>query len=115
LARLQSVVDDALSQKAPIERLADRVSAVFVHSVLIMAVLTFVGWGGLGSDLGTATLSAIAVLLVACPCAMGLAAPVAMMVGCGRASALGILIRNADALERLAAVDTVAFDKTGTL
>ena len=60
-------------------------------------------------------LSAIAVLLVACPCAMGLATPVAMMVGCGRASALGILIRNADALERLARVDTVAFDKTGTL
>ncbi len=115
LARLQRVVDDALSQKAPIERLADRVSAVFVPAVLLLAALTFVGWWAIASDLGTATLSAIAVLLVACPCAMGLAAPVAMMVGCGRASALGILIRNADALERLASVEVVAFDKTGTL
>lgn len=115
VARLQRIVDDALSQKAPIERLADRVSAVFVPAVLLMAAVTFVAWWALASDLGTATLSAIAVLLVACPCAMGLAAPVAMMVGCGRASALGILIRNADALERLASVDTVAFDKTGTL
>jgi len=115
LARLQRVVDDATSQKAPIERLADRISTVFVPSVLLLAALTFLGWWLLGSNLGTAVLSAIAVLLVACPCAMGLATPVAMMVGCGRASALGILIRNADALERLAGVDTVAFDKTGTL
>jgi len=115
LARLQRVVDDALGQKAPIERLADRISAVFVPAVLLIAAMTFLGWWVLGSNLGTAVLSAIAVLLVACPCAMGLAAPVAMMVGCGRASALGILVRNADALERLAHVDTVAFDKTGTL
>jgi heavy metal translocating P-type ATPase len=115
LARLQRVVDDAISQKAPLERLADRVSAVFVPAVLLLAAATFLGWWLLGSNLGTAVLSAIAVLLVACPCAMGLATPVAMMVGCGRASALGILIRNADALERLAGVDTVAFDKTGTL
>ncbi|HXZ62982.1 MAG TPA: cation-translocating P-type ATPase [Acidimicrobiales bacterium] len=115
LARLQRVVDDALGQKAPIERLADRISAVFVPAVLAIAAATFLGWWVLGSNFGTAVLSAIAVLLVACPCAMGLAAPVAMMVGCGRASALGILVRNADALERLAHVDTVAFDKTGTL
>ncbi|HXY26853.1 MAG TPA: cation-translocating P-type ATPase, partial [Acidimicrobiales bacterium] len=115
LARLQRVVDDALGQKAPIELLADRISAVFVPAVLLIAAMTFLGWWVLGSNLGTAVLSAIAVLLVACPCAMGLAAPVAMMVGCGRASALGILVRNADALERLAHVDTVAFDKTGTL
>ncbi len=115
LARLQHVVDDALRQKAPLERLADRVSAVFVPVVLCVAAATFLGWWLLGSNLGTGVLSAIAVLLVACPCAMGLATPVAMMVGCGRASALGILIRNGDALERLASVDTVAFDKTGTL
>ena len=115
LARLQRVVDQALSQKAPLERLADRVSAVFVPVVLLVAAATFLGWWLIDANLGTATLSAIAVLLVACPCAMGLAAPVAMMVGCGRASALGILIRNPDALERLAHVDTVAFDKTGTL
>jgi heavy metal translocating P-type ATPase len=115
LARLQHVVDEALSQKAPLERLADRISSVFVPVVLLVAGATFLGWWVLGSNLGTAVLSAIAVLLVACPCAMGLATPVAMMVGCGRASALGILIRSGDALERLAAVDTVAFDKTGTL
>ena len=84
-------------------------------AVLLWPLVTFLGWWVIGSDLGTAVLSAIAVLLVACPCAMGLATPVAMMVGCGRASALGILIRNGDALERLARVDTVAFDKTGTL
>jgi copper-transporting P-type ATPase V len=115
LARLQRVVDDALSQKAPLERLADRISAVFVPAVLLLAGATFLGWWLVASNLGTAVLSSIAVLLVACPCAMGLATPVAMMVGCGRASALGILIRNADALERLAGVHTVAFDKTGTL
>ena len=115
LARLQRVVDDALGQKATLERLADRISAVFVPAVLAVSAATFLGWWLLASNLGTAVLSAIAVLLVACPCAMGLATPVAMMVGCGRASALGILIRNVDALERLAHVDTVAFDKTGTL
>ena len=115
LARLQHVVDDTLSTKAPLERLADRISAVFVPAVLLLAAPTFLGWWLVGSNFGTAVLSSIAVLLVACPCAMGLATPVAMMVGCGRASALGILIRNADALERLAHVDTVAFDKTGTL
>ena len=115
LARLQHVVDEALSTKAPLERLADRISSVFVPAVLLIASLTFLGWWLIGSNFGTAVLSSIAVLLVACPCAMGLATPVAMMVGCGRASALGILIRNADALERLAHVDTVAFDKTGTL
>jgi heavy metal translocating P-type ATPase len=115
LARLQQVVDDALSTKAPLERLADRISSVFVPAVLLVAAATFLGWWLIGSNFGTAVLSSIAVLLVACPCAMGLATPVAMMVGCGRASALGILIRNADALERLAGVDTVAFDKTGTL
>ncbi len=115
VSRLQRVVDDALRQKAPLERLADRVSAVFVPVVLLVAAATFLGWWLLDDNVGTAVLSAIAVLLVACPCAMGLATPVAMMVGCGRASALGILIRNPDALERLAGVDSVAFDKTGTL
>lgn len=115
LARLQHLVDDAMSQKPPLQRVADRVSAVFVPVVLLVSAATFLGWWVVASNLGTAVLSAIAVLLVACPCAMGLAAPVAMMVGCGRASALGILIRNGDALERLADVDMVAFDKTGTL
>jgi P-type Cu+ transporter len=88
---------------------------VFVPAVLIGAILTFFTWWLVVGDPGRAVLSSLAVLLVACPCAMGLAAPVAMMVGCGRAAALGIFIRNGDVLERLAKVDGVVFDKTGTL
>ncbi len=115
LARLQRLVEEAQRDKAPLQRIADRISSVFVPAVLLGATLTFFGWWVLGGDLGKAVLSSVAVLLVACPCAMGLAAPVAMMVGCGRASALGIFVRSGDALERLARVDTVVFDKTGTL
>ncbi len=115
LARLQRLVDEAQREKAPLQRVADRISAVFVPAVLALSGLTFFAWWGMGGDAGQAVLSAVAVLLVACPCAMGLAAPVAMMVGTGRAAALGIFIRSGDALERLAHVDTVAFDKTGTL
>jgi heavy metal translocating P-type ATPase len=115
LARLQRLVDEAQRDKAPLQRMADRVSGVFVPAVLVAAVITFLSWWLVGHDLGKAVLSAVALLLVACPCAMGLATPVAMMVGCGRASALGILVRSGDALERLARVDTVVFDKTGTL
>ena len=115
LARLQRLVDDAQRDKAPLQRLADRISSVFVPAVLVGSALTFLGWWLVVGNVGQAVLSALAVLLVACPCAMGLAAPVAMMVGCGRAAALGIFIRNGDVLERLAKVDGVAFDKTGTL
>ncbi len=115
LARLQRLVEDAQRDKAPLQRIADRISSVFVPAVLIGAALTFLAWWVLAGDLGRAVLAALALLLVACPCAMGLAAPVAMMVGCGRASALGIFVRGGDALERLAKVDRVAFDKTGTL
>jgi heavy metal translocating P-type ATPase len=115
LARLQRLVDEAQQAKAPLQRLADRISAVFVPAVLLGAALTFVAWWAVAGDLGTAVLSGLAVLLVACPCAMGLAAPVAMMVGSGRAAALGVFVRDGDVLERLARVDTVAFDKTGTL
>jgi heavy metal translocating P-type ATPase len=115
LARLQRLVDDAQRDKAPLQRLADRISSVFVPLVLAGSALTFLGWWLVGGNAGQAVLSALAVLLVACPCAMGLAAPVAMMVGCGRAAALGIFIRSGDVLERLAKVDGVAFDKTGTL
>jgi len=95
--------------------LADRVSRVFVPAVLLLALGTFAVWWVARGDHDTAVLSALSVLLVACPCAMGLAAPMAMMVGCGRASALGIFVRNGDALERLSRADTVFFDKTGTL
>ena len=98
-----------------LQRIADRISSVFVPAVLIGAVVTFLTWWLVVGNLGKAVLSGLAVLLVACPCAMGLAAPVAMMVGCGRAAALGIFIRSGDVLERLAKVDGVVFDKTGTL
>jgi heavy metal translocating P-type ATPase len=115
LARLQRLVEDAQRDKAPLQRIADRISSVFVPAVLIGAAVTFLTWWLVVGDVGRAVLSGLAVLLVACPCAMGLAAPVAMMVGCGRAAALGIFIRNGDILERLAKVDGVVFDKTGTL
>jgi heavy metal translocating P-type ATPase len=115
LARMQRLVEEAQQDKPPLQRLADRISAVFVPAVLIGALVTFLAWWLGDGNLGTAVLSAVAVLLVACPCAMGLAAPVALMVGCGRASALGILLRSGDTLERLARADTVALDKTGTL
>ena len=115
LARLQRLVEEAQRDKAPLQRIADRISAVFVPAVLLGAAATFLAWWIVVGNLGRAVLSALAVLLVACPCAMGLAAPVAMMVGCGRAAALGIFVRSGDALERLARVDRVAFDKTGTL
>ena len=115
LAHLQRLVENAQRDKAPLQRIADRISSVFVPAVLIAAVVTFFTWWLVVGDAGRAVLSSLAVLLVACPCAMGLAAPVAMMVGCGRAAALGIFIRNGDVLERLAKVDGVVFDKTGTL
>jgi heavy metal translocating P-type ATPase len=115
LARLQRLVDQAQRDKAPLQQVADRVSGVFVPVILAASVVTFLVWWLAAGDFGKAVLSAVALLLVACPCAMGLATPVAMMVGCGRASALGILIRSGEGLERLAKVDTVVFDKTGTL
>ena len=115
LTRLQRLVEDAQRDKAPLQRLADRVSAVFVPAVLVAAVVTFLAWWLAAGDLGKAVLSAVALLLVACPCAMGLATPVAMMVGCGRAAAFGVLLRSGEGLERLAKVQTVVFDKTGTL
>jgi heavy metal translocating P-type ATPase len=115
LARLQRLVEQAQRDKAPLQQVADRISGVFVPVILGASAVTFLVWWLAAGDLGKAVLSAVALLLVACPCAMGLATPVAMMVGCGRASALGILIRSGEGLERLAKVDTVVFDKTGTL
>ena len=115
LARLQQLVDDAQRDKPPLQQLADRISSIFVPAVLVGAALTFLIWALAVGNPGKAVLAALAVLLVACPCAMGLAAPVAMMVGSGRAAALGIFVRGGEVLERLAKVDRVAFDKTGTL
>jgi len=115
LAQIIRLVTQAQPGKLPIQRLADRVVRVFSPAVLAIAGLTFLGWLLLAGNLSAALIGAVAVLVVACPCAMGLATPAAIMVGTGRAAELGILFRNGEALETLAQVDTVLFDKTGTL
>ncbi len=115
LARIVRLVEGAQASKPPIQRLVDRVSAVFVPAVLVVAGITFVGWWATGADTSAAILNAVAVLVIACPCALGLATPAAIMVGTGAAARRGILIRDAAALERAHAVTLVAFDKTGTL
>ena len=117
LARIVKLVADAQGSRAPIQRLADRVAAVFVPMVLAIAALTFLAWwifGPAPSALYALT-NAVAVLVIACPCAMGLATPTAIMVATGRGAELGILVKSATALELLYRVDTVVFDKTGTL
>ena len=117
LARIVRLVEEAQGSRAPIQRLADRVAAVFVPIVLVIAAATFLGWWWLGPEpaLVYALTNAVAVLVIACPCAMGLATPTAIMVATGRGAEHGVLIRSAAALERLSDVATVVFDKTGTL
>ena len=115
LARIVALVAEAQGSKAPAQRLADRVAGVFVPVVLVLALLTFAGWAVLAGNPGEGLLAAIAVLIVACPCALGLATPMAIMVGTGRGAALGVLIKGGEVLERSKDVDTVVFDKTGTL
>ena len=115
LARIRQSVVDAQSGKAPIQRLADRVSAVFVPVVLAIAVVTFAAWLLTGHEVEAAMTAAVSVLVIACPCALGLATPTAMLVGTGRAAQLGIVIRGAEVLESSRAVTTVVLDKTGTL
>ena len=115
LARIVALVAEAQGSKAPVQRLADRVAGVFVPVVLVLALLTFAGWAVLAGNPGEGLLAAIAVLIVACPCALGLATPMAIMVGTGRGAALGVLIKGGEVLERSKDVDTVVFDKTGTL
>jgi Cu+-exporting ATPase len=117
LARIVKLVEEAQGSRAPIQRLADRVAAVFVPIVLVIAGLTFTGWWLLGPEppLVHALTSAVAVLVIACPCAMGLATPTAIMVATGRGAEYGVLIRSAAALERLSGVGTIVLDKTGTL
>ena len=115
LARIVRAVEGAQASKAPIQRLVDRVSAIFVPVVLLIAALTLAGWW-LGTGDGTAAiLNAVSVLVIACPCALGLATPAAVMAGTGVAARRGILIKDAEALERAHAVTAVMFDKTGTL
>ncbi|HLT03386.1 MAG TPA: heavy metal translocating P-type ATPase [Pseudomonas sp.] len=115
LARIIRLVEDAQAAKAPIQRLVDRVSQVFVPAVLVIALFTLGGWLLAGAALETALINAVAVLVIACPCALGLATPAAIMAGTGVAARHGILIKDAEALERAHAVTVVAFDKTGTL
>ncbi|MDI9239805.1 heavy metal translocating P-type ATPase [Lysobacter sp. LF1] len=115
LARIIRLVEDAQAKKAPIQRVVDRVSAVFVPVVVGVAVLTLLAWGAISGDWNQAILNAVAVLVIACPCALGLATPTAIMAGTGVAARAGILIKDAQALEITHKVATVVFDKTGTL
>jgi Cu+-exporting ATPase len=115
LAQIIRMVEDAQAVKAPIQRLVDRVSAVFVPVVLLISLLTLLGWGLATGDWQQALLNAVAVQVIACPCALGLATPTGIMVGTGVAARHGILIKDAEALETAHAVRTVVFDKTGTL
>jgi Cu+-exporting ATPase len=117
LAQIVRMVGEAQRTRAPIQRLADRIAAYFVPAVVLVAAVAFVGWSIWGPPprLAFALVSAVAVLIIACPCALGLATPMAIMVGTGRGAEVGVLIRNAEALERLERVNTLVVDKTGTL
>jgi len=115
LARIIRLVEDAQAAKAPIQKLVDKVSQVFVPTVLLIALATLIGWWLYGAPLETALINAVTVLVIACPCALGLATPTAIMAGTGVAARHGILIKDAEALERAHEVSAVVFDKTGTL
>ena len=115
LAQMARLVTEAQAGKAPVQRLADRISAVFVPAVIAVAVATLAGWLAAGQPAGAAFTAAVAVLIVACPCAMGLATPTAILVGTGRGAQLGILISGPEVLESTRAADTIVLDKTGTI
>ena len=116
LARIIRLVEDANATKAPIARIADKVAAVFVPAVLVIAAVTFAVWlVATGGDVNEALTAAVAVVVISCPCALGLATPVAIMVGTGRGAEMGVLFKSAEALEALRDVDTVVLDKTGTI
>lgn len=115
LSRIAQVVTAAQAEKAPVQRLADRVSSVFVPTVLALAALTFLGWLATGHNAQAAITAAVAVLVIACPCALGLATPTALLVGTGRAAQLGVVIRGPEVLESTRRIDTVVLDKTGTV
>jgi Cu+-exporting ATPase len=117
-AQITKLVRDAQSSKAPVQRLADRVSSVFVPTVILLSLATFIAWYFLGDDverLADAFEAAVSVLIIACPCALGLATPTALMVGSGRAAQMGIVIKGVDVLQSTRRIDTVVFDKTGTV
>jgi Cu+-exporting ATPase len=115
LSSIIRLVSEAQGSKAPIQRLTDRVASVFVPAVTGIALLTFLLWWGIGGDFARALVNMVSVLVIACPCALGLATPTALMVGTGRGAQIGILIRNAEALEHAERLSVLAFDKTGTL
>ncbi len=115
LAQITRLVTEAQSGKAPIQRLADRVSAVFVPIVIAIALATFVGWVTTGNSVEEAITAAVAVLIIACPCALGLATPTAILVGTGRGAQLGILVKGPEVFEQTERVDTIVLDKTGTV
>ena len=117
LAQIVRMVSEAQRSRAPIQKLADRIAAWFVPGVVLVAILAFIAWSiwGPAPKLALALVSAVAVLIIACPCALGLATPMAIMVGTGRGAQAGVLIKNAEALQRMEDVDTVVIDKTGTL
>lgn len=115
LAKIIQLVEDANATKAPIARLADKVAGVFVPVVLVIAAVTFVAWMVLTGDINDALTAAVAVVVISCPCALGLATPVAIMVGTGKGAEMGVLFKNAEALENLRGVGTVVLDKTGTI
>lgn len=115
LSQMLRLVEDAQNEKAGAQRLADRISAVFVPVVLGISVVTFAAWLALGSDVSSALNAALSVVIIACPCALGLATPTAMMVASGRAAKMGIFFKDYDALEASRRIDTIVLDKTGTL
>jgi len=115
LARIAALVEDAQTKKAPVQRLADRISAIFVPIVIVLALATVVGWSIAGADLAFAFTAGVAVLIIACPCALGLATPTALLVGTGRGAQMGIVIRGPEILESTRKIDTIVLDKTGTL
>src|SRR5690606_31180839 len=115
LARMARMVEEAQGSKAPIQRLVDQVAAVFVPIVILIALCVFLAWGLVVGNWLDGMIAAVAVLVVACPCALGLATPTAIMVGTGMGAERGILIKNADVLERIKGLDVIVLDKTGTL
>ena len=115
LAQIARMVEEAQGSKAPVQRLADRISAVFVPVVLVIAVVTFLTWLALGNPADDAFTAAVAVLIIACPCALGLATPTAIMVGTARGAQLGIVIKGGEVLEATQVVDVAVLDKTGTI
>jgi len=115
LAQIARLVDEAQSGKAPVQRLADRVSAIFVPIVIVLALLTLGGWLLAGASAASAFTAAVSVLIIACPCALGLATPTALMVGTGRGAQMGVLIKGPEILEQTRRVDTIVLDKTGTV